>query len=450
MKKIYRNMLLFTAAVVFLATAPLIVLYAMGYRLQSTTTVDPLPVGVLLIETIPEKATISIDGETVGQSPHAVSNVKPGTVHVAVSKEGYIPWEKNVVIEPGRVAEFRSIRLFPTTPEVASLLTNSTSFALAPNRELIAVATSVNQLHIIDDNGKAIMTPLTLPRGPTSLLWSPDSTSLILNDRFNQPALLEVTSGKRTPLPVALLGRPKDIVWDPRIPARLLLLAADGTLRAYSLSTKASALISRNVSSFAVSSRQIFTAHPNGTLTKHTLQGEVIETHTLKVPPTEAVTKLLITPAGVIALQTDADQLYLFDAASDTLTSIADRVTAASWSPNGQLLLIQQAASTLYVYNVSDERLLWVPPKELHLVVRQSRPVSHVQWFAGNRHLIYQIEDEIVLSEIDTRDHPITHTLDTTNIADAHTAVGRDGGIVFYITAPPGQQTTLVSSKLLE
>jgi hypothetical protein len=108
MKKIYRKMLLFTSTVVFLSLAPLVILYAMGYRLASST-IDPIPVGVLLVETKPRRATLEVDGKIIGETPRSISNLPPGEVRVRVSKAGYIPWEKMITIEPGMVTETRHL-----------------------------------------------------------------------------------------------------------------------------------------------------------------------------------------------------------------------------------------------------------------------------------------------------------------------------------------------------
>src|SRR5688572_32086033 len=99
MEKIFRRLLLFVSAVVFMALAPLVVFYAMGYRIGINAK-DDLSVGVLLVETTPRRAQITVDDEDAGTTPQSVPNLPPGEVKVSLTKEGYIPWEKRLIIEP--------------------------------------------------------------------------------------------------------------------------------------------------------------------------------------------------------------------------------------------------------------------------------------------------------------------------------------------------------------
>ena len=101
----------------------------------------------------------------------------------------------------------------------------------------------------------------------------------------------------------------------------------------------------------------------------------------------------------------------------------------------------------MYVYNVADERHGSIPIGQQQLVVRLSRPIHDIQWFAGGGHLIFQVDDELVLAEIDTRDHVRTYTLDSTNLGESQTEVGEEGRQLFYLKNNGGS-TALVSLML--
>ena len=133
---------------------------------------------------------------------------------------------------------------------------------------------------------------------------------------------------------------------------------------------------------------------------------------------------------------------------ADTLLSITENIKHASFSPNGQLLLVQTDDVSLHVYNIADERLRHVPLRDLQLIVRLSRPVRDAQWFAGGQHLLYQVNDEIVITEIDTRDHPNSVTVDTTNLGQSLAAVGEEGESLYYLKHEAGR-TNLVAAALI-
>jgi hypothetical protein len=61
--------------------------------------------GELLIRTEPSGATIYTGGKLVGTSSYEGKELSPGSYRVKVIKEGYEPWEKDVVVEVGKRVE---------------------------------------------------------------------------------------------------------------------------------------------------------------------------------------------------------------------------------------------------------------------------------------------------------------------------------------------------------
>jgi WD40 repeat protein len=429
MKRVYRKMMLFSATVVFLAVAPLVVLYAMGYRV-GTTTVDPLPVGLIQIETLPRRATVAVNGLTIGDTPRTITNIQPGNVRVRVTRDGYAPWEKTVPVEATLVTELRDIRLFPESLTPTPLLSGVATFTLSPNREFIAAVTSDRQFTIIDVDGKVMLPKIRLPQAPLEVLWSPDSSSVLLTYRSAAGQIVFLAETRSTPRSISALRGIERVVWDPRVPGRLLFTDTTGTLRAYNQSNGSLITLASEVTAFAPSSRQIITAHPDNILAYRTLQGEISEEYSLDLP--SPIVELMVTPVGYSAFRTRDNSLYLL-AGKSTPKKVTESVYSAGWSPDGEILYVQTGANELQVYNVGAEGLSWLPLEEMRLVVRLSRPITHPQWFAGNRHLIYQVEDEILITEIDTRDHPVTYSATTTNTGMSQATVGHEGQKLFYL-----------------
>src|SRR5687768_13339880 len=146
MDLIIRRLLLGTSIILFLVIAPVVVLYALGYRENIIT--GPTAVGVLLLVAIPQEATVAVNDRAYGTTPESISNLKVGEVAVAVSKEGYRSWQKNLPILPARATEARSIRLFLENPPTQTLAKATKKFALAPNRTLLAWTDTSNNLHV--------------------------------------------------------------------------------------------------------------------------------------------------------------------------------------------------------------------------------------------------------------------------------------------------------------
>jgi hypothetical protein len=226
--------------------------------------------------------------------------------------------------------------------------------------------------------------------------------------------------------------------WDPRIPGRLFTQNQAGTVGIHNVITQASATLATRAVDFGLSGRNVFITTSAGKINQYTLQGTL--QRTLPVTITGTGSQLLVTPEGRIAVLADKKLFILRD---DALVEIAATVLQAQWSPDGRTLMVQPEANALYIYNEADERSAAVA-QQLHLVTRLSREIKSPQWFAGGAHLLYQVEDEIRVIEIDTRDHAIEEIIDTTNLGEAHAMVGEDGETLFYLKRMDGQTNLVV------
>ncbi|GEM_PF-1903562 len=435
MKRLYRRLLFFISTILFLTLAPLVILYAMGYR-SVATSVDPVPVGVVLIETFPRRADVRVNDRDVGKTPRAVSNVAAGSVYIKLTKEGYIDWEKTIPVKPGLVSELRGVRLWLKNREPKVLATGAELLALSPNRQLLAVYFGNKTLQIFDKEGTSVTEPTLLRRTPQGLLWAPDNATLLLQNVDASHEIFSVTA--TTPRRLPALQGVVAAAWDPRIPGRLITQNQQGTIRVYNTTTQASTTVATRATHFGLSGRQIYVLHQDGSITIHNLQGTLLSTLPLKI--TGTVESLMVTPEGRVALIVDKKLQLLSD---DKLVDISENVLNAQWSPDGRILLVQTDANSLYVYNEADERIP-LPLQELQLVTRLSREIKSPQWFAGGQHVLYQVEDEIHVMEIDTRDHAIEEVLDTTNLGEAHAMVGEDGETLLYLKREDGKTNLVV------
>lgn len=443
MKRSYRRALFFVALLVFIAITPVVILYALGYR-TSWTSADPIPVGVLLIESEPSRARIFANEKYIGLSPHALSNLRADSVKLRVEKTGYTTWQKTLSVNPGRATEVRDIRLFPETKQSRLIASNARLVSVSPNRRLLAVIHDNNTLGIYDQAGEIVSAPQVIRHAPQQMLWSPNSDALLLS-MAKVPEYWYVSVGQRQPpsmLPDLTGG--KSVVWDPRIPGRLLYLDQANTLHAYNVLSQVQVVLIHNIVSFATSTSYIYgVGTGENTIVRYTLQGQATDsTYNL---PDGKLTKLLITPQNNIAVLIDEDSVWVVQD-DEKFSSIATDIATITWSPSGQVLLLATDTS-MYVYNVNDKRTT-LPLQQLILVQRLSRPIATPEWFAGSRHLLYQVDDEVWIVETDVRDHPIAYQVDTTNTGQAQAAVGEEGEVMFYLKRE-GSQTNVVSTSLI-
>lgn len=442
MNKSIRRILLIVSVLAFVSIAPAIVLYAVGYRPPEDGTIFPESVGVLLIDAIPAESVVEVDGEVLGNVPRASANLRPGDVRVKVAREGYIPWEKTLSILPVKATEVRDIRLFPTTPEREQVLEGVRDFSLSPNRSLIAAVTDNQTLQIFSRDEKVLVSPVPLAAFPTSVLWSPDSNLVLLEYPGDTHSVVDITQRQGRVVPLPDLRGADAIQWDPRVPGRLFYIDDAQSLRSMDISTRLSTTLLENVTAFGVSSRNLHVAVGGTQYAVYGLQGQ--SKRDQRIFDT-SVQSLAVTPAGSVAVRFEDGSVDILDDEREEIARFAEKI---SWSPDGRMLLLQTANNELQVYNVENERRFDIPKNQLHLVVRLSRPITHAQWFAGGNHLIYQVDDQIMVTEIDTRDYPVSHTVDSTNTGDARFAVGEDGETLLYLKRD-GDSQNLVLTHLL-
>jgi WD40 repeat protein len=443
MKKKIRRLLLLIAVICFTSLSPLVIAHALGYRL-SLPNVAPAPIGVLILESYPKKARITIAGRAhSGTTPEAVTNLPAGNIDVSITKDQYLPWQKNITIEPFLVNDYRNIRLFPSSIEPRKLHEqNILMFSLSPNRRLIALQTTEHDLYLIDDEGSSYFSSWSMTEPATHLLWSPNSNSLVITTA-TQAFYLELAARQPTLVSTPELAGVLDLAWDQRFPGRLLYLSASRHLYAYYFSSGTRSLIASQVNLFSPSTRDIYLINREDQLLQYDLRGNLLQ----EIPVNgRTIKQIKITPAGRLAALTGDNTVSIFNT-DGLITDIPLNASRFGWSPDGQLLYLLSEDTSLYVYNAADDNLPFIAPGDHRLIVRFSRPIRDPQWFAGGHHLIYQLDDEIYVTEIDTRDHPISAKIDSTNLGSAAPAVGYDGSILFYLKRFP-DGTKLVASNL--
>jgi hypothetical protein len=97
---------------------------AVFFRRCSTDESKP---GRLVLNTVPDKADVSLDGVSQGKTPLDLKNVAPGERHLRIELEGYQDEQLIVLIKPGDQRFFPSVTLIPKKEPVSAVTPTSTS-----------------------------------------------------------------------------------------------------------------------------------------------------------------------------------------------------------------------------------------------------------------------------------------------------------------------------------
>lgn len=398
-----RRTLLGISYTAFVIIAPIVILYAVGYRPQISSPI-PRAVGVILADSNPPKASIIINGIDKGTLPRAVPNIEPGITSIQVTKDGYTSWQKSLEIKSAEATDVRSIVLLPSSFDETSVVANARAFSLSPSGLFIATANTDGKLHIQDIEGAPISASGQLSGSANRIEWSPDGTYIIVESgkrvydlfHFDHNTLEKVSSK-------ALVGA-SHISWSPSTVGSLYGQTPEGDVFLYSITTGAKEVIVKKVNTYEIANRMIYYQTFQNTLYGSPLRS--IEPKVLSRDTGKPLEKISLGNNGNLILIAHDGQLQLLKNHGE-LKTLSPSVIHASWSPDGELILIQTAPTELYVYNVENERFFAIPQGELHLVTRLSQSITNPQWFSDSEHIFYQLNGSLMFSEVDTRDHAI-------------------------------------------
>src|SRR5476651_1536609 len=105
----------------FMLTATaIVVLYGRGYRFGFDKGSPNLSgTGLLVATSSPDGAQVFVNNHLTTATANTI-NLAPGTYDVKISKEGYLPWEKTLVVKNEVVTKADAL-LFPTAPKLESI-----------------------------------------------------------------------------------------------------------------------------------------------------------------------------------------------------------------------------------------------------------------------------------------------------------------------------------------
>ncbi len=102
--------------------AALAIFFAKGYTF-SPSSKQIVGTGIISVTSVPDAASVYVDGHLTTATNGTVSSLQPGDYTVRVIKEGFIPWERKVHVNQGLVTDLK-ITLFPAIPTVYPLTFN--------------------------------------------------------------------------------------------------------------------------------------------------------------------------------------------------------------------------------------------------------------------------------------------------------------------------------------
>ncbi len=200
---------------IILATAG-IIFYGKGYRLNLTQgSAGIAGTGLLVATSSPDGAQVFVNGHLTTATDNTI-NLNPGEYDVKIFKEGYLPWQKHIVIKKEVVSKADAL-LIPNAPKLESItnigvqnpVIDPTGTKIA---YLVASQSAVkNGIYVLDmtlrpiltlqSSSSQIATDTINTFSQSALKWSPDSKQIIasINNSFRTEYLLNSSTLNTTP-----------------------------------------------------------------------------------------------------------------------------------------------------------------------------------------------------------------------------------------------------------
>ncbi|PIP28404.1 MAG: hypothetical protein COX29_01475 [Candidatus Moranbacteria bacterium CG23_combo_of_CG06-09_8_20_14_all_35_22] len=435
MKDWKREVFFWTLVVLFLITAPVIILNAKGYRFDTNRGVF-VHSGTITFKSNPQTVDIKINNEpfearrlNIINNSYSLSGLIPGEYNFEISAHDFRPWSKNVKVHSGVASEFWNILLVRNNYEKTDFNTvGIEKFFISPKNNLLAyITTKENDLlvKVLNLENNEIEKELDFlewqfleEQKKENIEWSPNNAFLsipvkrkIQLDEYeynyfiydfkaeNKINLAEISSKKNI----------HDARWDPKENNHLFFMDGSDLFRINIKNPQEIVRISSDVSSYNLSETYIYYANDSSLIFKKSLTGEDAPIQITSSFPQSQNSKIATIVAYDdlrIALILENKDFYLRNSGErgDYFRKLGENIEESHFSSDGKKILFW-SSNEIYVYFLRDQLSQPVRQEnEIQNITRYSEPIKNVQWFSDYEHIIFNSGKFIKIIEIDPRD----------------------------------------------
>lgn len=418
-----------SAFVAFFVIAPLIVLYASGYRYNLTTgRIDK--VGALYLFSVPEKSNISLNSKPTGKTtPTLLTAIHPGKNLITISREGFHPWQKTLDIKSGETTFVRDVSLFKLRPEAKIVSPGGRSFLIAPDKEWYSY---------IDPNGHIRL--VNVATGDTRLAgefladelhqWANDK-SLILFTLSNNWFTLNLNSLAVKPLAPYITANHRLVRFDPVVGGKYWALRSNSlyVLTDYNHGQRR---VAENVDDYYLTSDRVITIERN-------TDGRYLRSYSLADMAPQwkhlltAGQNMRLVSAGNNGMITMISQDETFIIDQNDGSDIANIPAAKFTQWQDQKLLI---AGDFEIYYFDSKS------RKTRLVDRTANLIAAVFWHPSGNYFLRVINNRVETVELDNRDILNINTLADV-IGQTWALFNSIGDKLYILTADSNRQLTV-------
>lgn len=464
----YRRLFFWTFFILFLATAPLAVLYSQGYRFDQYKKIF-IWSGSITVKSVPESVNIYLNGELqpsgtldMINSSLTINGLRPGNYSLRVSAPGYADWEKTVEVHSGVSTEFWNVYLAPQNQSAQELDAEDVlRYFPSPFGKKIAVAKK-------NETNLEIWSLDTESNGSTRIFSEPGlnmSSDLLENaewDSDEKTVIVPVYSDGRKDFAIVdsenagtsdFLSKKTRLMrldrarWSPKNDNTIYFTAEDGQVKdihRIDLNANATEIMVSDIRTYDLSGNSIYFLKRNNILYKSDLDGKN-EAQLIFSPIPFAGEgghlRLIAYDDDRQAIISEEGELFVHNDNTDAnLKKIADGATGAQFSDDGKKLLYwtENEITVLYLreWKVQPRR----EANEIQQIIRFSTPIRNVFWYRDYEHVFFSTQGKVKIIELDPRDRRICFDLLKYNSENFSASYDSPNGIYYFVDELDGKR----------
>ena len=427
MTKKARMILFFICAVLFFITAPSVVLYSQGYRLDFDQK-KLIKTGAFYAKVLPKGAEVFIANELKKKTDFFfgsifIENLLPKKYAIEIKKQGYQSWKKDLEIQQAQVAEAKNIILVPNNLNLELLEKDINQFFISPNSNKM-----IWQKKIIVDEQETWGLKLFEPeRNITShiiyehdisparnafgiadadrekkvqildIIWSFDEVKIILKTQAENKIhyfLLDLSKNPALPKALSFLEQAKNISWHAN-DSEKIFFQNNSTLFQVNTQENIPMPFLENIIAYKTSKNSIFWLGLDGYLYQNNFNGNSKKISLLPIEIKQNTVYEIYAIGSNVFLK-ENEVLLSFDNNLKTFKEIGKKIKFLKISPDSKKICL---------VNDFEAWVLFLEKQEQNKVflTRFSKNIEQVFWWT-NHYLIFGNDSKIKILEIDDRD----------------------------------------------
>lgn len=375
---------------IFLSISTYALLAAYGYQVDLLKQ-DIVKTGIIDVENKLKNIEVYFDDKKVStKAPYQIKGVELGMHTILIKKLGYKPWERIVEVEEDIVSTIDDVYLIPEDLERFITYTDEAVVDIYDYSEKLFVTfntdSSLLTQYSVDDEGniQKKLVSLTLPVQSTITdFYLIDSQRVVLEFQ-DKIYVYSFASEDLTPYDIPQNTQKIEYVFNPDFS---LYYLKNNQLFLYDLLLKEDLLLADNVNDFVITEEGIIILL-NNNLWLMSFDGSVFLNYISDLSERDDELNVSIMNNGIYVLWGDENKLYKIENKQLTLLdeSVSQLLTVSN---NNQFLVYVTHNGELISYNLYENTR--------HLLARFENQPKNMFWFAENKQLLFEINNQVML-----------------------------------------------------